>query len=61
MNEADTDKTYDAMQAFLTKVRRAYREMRAELNDEQFDFIVYPAQDRLSLFSPWMNSDKVDA
>lgn len=57
MTEEDSIKAEEATQIFLSKVRFAFREMRASLTEEQFeDYARLKSQDNLSLWSPWMNS-----
>ena len=58
LTEDETDVVYEAKQRFLLKVREAFRYEKKVLLEEQFDMFVYMAQDDLSLFSPWMNSER---
>lgn len=57
MTENEIDQAYKAKEKFHDKVREAFREMKKELSEEQFNYIVYLCQDGLSLFSPWMNKE----
>lgn len=56
MTEEELNRVEEAVQVFLTKTRDAYREMRASLPPDIVEASVYVAQDRLSLYSPWMNA-----
>jgi hypothetical protein len=49
-----TDKDHQTINVFMEKVRDAYRQLLREA--ENPDEAKVLAQDKLSLFSPWMNN-----
>lgn len=52
-----SERLEEIKQEFLSEVRKAYRDALRKLPpDVDAGLFVYPAQDALSLFSPWMNN-----
>ena len=56
ITDDEIDRCYEVRDEFLNDVREAFRKAKANMTEEQFDYIVFDMQDSLSLFSPWMNN-----